>query len=585
MYSCDAVQIKSSEGGVRANTYYDNLDLGYYLKPASFSNLKAIGTGGYVQYGTSVGGPSENFGNGRVYLYVHPTGSGSRIMSFKINISSTWNYQPSFGYISADVSFYFDGTSLYSAITTITSATNMARTGLGIGQPVLADGYVAIPIYSVNTNAIYAKLEGSPSFDYNAISWGSWVSVAYPGAAIVSVPGDIAVGGTITGTEIYNNSWFRNYNVNTGLYNQTTTMHLSSQANGYWDISSTTSSTRIAFYTGGHLIALRGSVYANDTSEIGLLNAAGSWGLRMDSSLNVYVGNNMTAVRSYAAIAPTVASTNWVTSFQNTPVSTMAFGGDISAGGPTGTWWFQVNMRHSNASNYWGTQLAYGWEDNANEIYQRNVTGGSFSGWVRYLNSNNYTSYAVPIGGATLDNIFYYRTNLGPYLGTLNSARLQVYNTDGGSAFMSFHKSGLYAVNFGLDADNVMRIGGWSASANRWQLDMSGNQTVAGTSTATGFFEGSDKRFKQLIQDDYRAVGVQNIKPKLYIKDGKEEVGYFAQDFQSILASAVSESKEGFLNLSYTQVHTAKIAIIEDEVDILKRRVTELESKLQKYEA
>ena len=411
------------------------------------------------------------------------------------------------------------------------------------------------------------------------------MSVAYPGAAVVSVPGDIVVGGSITGTEIFNNAWFRNNAVNTGLYNQTTTMHLSSQANGYWDISSTTSSTRIAFYTGGHLSALRGSVYANDTSEIGLLNTAGTWGLRMDNSLNVYIGNNMTAVRSYAAIAPTVASTNWVTSFQNTPISTMAFGGDVSAGGPTGTWWFQVNMRHSNPANYWGTQLAYGWEDNANEIYQRNVTGGNWSAWVRYLNSSNYSGYAVPIGGATLTNIFYFQTNQGPYLGSLSSARLQVYNSNNESAFMSFHRSGQYAVNFGLDADNVMRIGGWSAAANRWQLDMSGNQTVAGTSTATGFFEGSDSRFKQLIQDDYRVVGVQNIKPKLYIKDGKEEVGYFAQDFQSILASAVSESKEGFLNLSYTQVNTAKIAIIEDEVDILKRIISELDFKVQKYEA
>lgn len=45
---------------------------------------------------------------------------------------------------------------------------------------------------------------------------------------------------------------------------------------------------------------------------------------------------------------------------------------------------------------------------------------------------------------------------------------------------MSFHRGGYYAVNMGLDPDNVIRIGGWSAAANRWQLDMSGNETVAG---------------------------------------------------------------------------------------------------------
>lgn len=49
---------------------------------------------------------------------------------------------------------------------------------------------------------------------------------------------------------------------------------------------------------------------------------------------------------------------------------------------------------------------------------------------------------------------------------------------------MSFHRGGAYAVNMGLDPDNVLRIGGWSAGANRWQLDMAGNQTVAGSMTA-----------------------------------------------------------------------------------------------------
>jgi hypothetical protein len=51
---------------------------------------------------------------------------------------------------------------------------------------------------------------------------------------------------------------------------------------------------------------------------------------------------------------------------------------------------------------------------------------------------------------------------------------------------MSFHRGGYYAVNMGLDPDNILRIGGWSAAANRWQLDMSGNETLAGNITAGG---------------------------------------------------------------------------------------------------
>jgi hypothetical protein len=56
-------------------------------------------------------------------------------------------------------------------------------------------------------------------------------------------------------------------------------------------------------------------------------------------------------------------------------------------------------MRHSNASNYWGTQVAWGWEDNANRLATRNVTGGTFGSWVYYLNSANYNSYAPTLTG------------------------------------------------------------------------------------------------------------------------------------------------------------------------------------------
>jgi hypothetical protein len=60
---------------------------------------------------------------------------------------------------------------------------------------------------------------------------------------------------------------------------------------------------------------------------------------------------------------------------------------------------------------------------------------------------------------------------------------------------MSFHRGGYYAVNMGLDPDNVFRIGGWSASANRLQLDMSGNLNVAGVADATQFRDSSNTAY------------------------------------------------------------------------------------------
>lgn len=117
-------------------------------------------------------------------------------------------------------------------------------------------------------------------------------------------------------------------------------------------------------------------------------------------------------------------------------------------------------------------------------------------------------------------------------------------------------------------------------------LRITGNVTVSGSVTATGgFFDTSDNRLKIIITDNHIAKGIEKVVAKFYVKNGKRELGYFAQDLQEILPSAVGESTDGFLTLSYSQVHTAKIALIEDEVTILKNRVSDLESKLLKYEA
>lgn len=267
---------------------------------------------------------------------------------------------------------------------------------------------------------------------------------------------------------------------------------------------------------------------------------------------------------------------SWNADFAATPAGSMSYGGDLGAqpaGGPGGSWWIQENFRHTNASNTWGVQVAWGWEDNANRLATRSISAGVYGGWNYYLHNNNYTTWTINRAGDVVRGIINFATNQGGYLGVLDSARLQVYSESNNSAFMSFHKAGNYAVNFGLDADNVMRIGGWSAAANRWQLDMSGNQTVAGSSTATSFFESSDFRLKTLIEHNPIVVGIENLQAKLYEKNGKIELGYFAQDAELIMPYAVTKNADGFLNLSYREVHTAKIARLE-------QRVAELEKQL-----
>jgi hypothetical protein len=103
----------------------------------------------------------------------------------------------------------------------------------------------------------------------------------------------------VTAVQYYVSGWFRNNSSNTGLYNQVTTQHLSSNTNGYWDMSSTTSVSSIRFYTGGHVTSIRGYVYANTSNEVGFLTNDGNWGLQVDSSKNVKVfGTDLTVGNS-----------------------------------------------------------------------------------------------------------------------------------------------------------------------------------------------------------------------------------------------------------------------------------------------
>ena len=106
----------------------------------------------------------------------------------------------------------------------------------------------------------------------------------------------------------------------------------------------------------------------------------------------------------------------------------------------------------------------------------------------------------------------------------------------------------------------------------------SSGATFSASVTATAFYESSDATLKTLITDNYLVDGIENVAAKLYIKNNKQEIGYFAQDVQPLLPSSVTANDAGILSLSYTQVHTAKIASLE-------QRVKQLEERLKQYEA
>ena len=93
--------------------------------------------------------------------------------------------------------------------------------------------------------------------------------------------------------------------------------------------------------------------------------------------------------------------------------------------------------------------------------------------------------------------------------------------------------------------------------------------TLSGTLTSTGFFESSDRRLKKQLEANYAPKNVGDIQAYLYIKDGKEEVGYYAQEVSEVIPSAVVEGKDGFLSVAYNQVLVAKIQYLENKLNQL----------------
>jgi hypothetical protein len=177
----------------------------------------------------------------------------------------------------------------------------------------------------------------------------------------------------------------------------------------------------------------------------------------------------------------------------------------------------------ANGSEFWrcGTDLLYHnsnirapiFYDSANTAYYidaastsnllgltvANTITGSISGSSASCTGNaaSVTNGMYLSGDQFISGAKYFTSNKGAAstVGANATYSLEAYSSDAGAAGMSFHRGGYYAVNMGLDPDNILRIGGWSASANRLQLDMSGNLTVAGAMYGTNFIDSDNTAY------------------------------------------------------------------------------------------
>ncbi len=231
-------------------------------------------------------------------------------------------------------------------------------------------------------------------------------------------------------------------------------------------------------------------------------------------------------------------------------------------------------------------------------FYDRNDTGyyfGSSSGdgRFRYTNTNG--------GFSQSNNQFQFNVNRGYYNGSTNTGNLQAYSEGNNSAFFSWHKTGVYATNMGLDGDNVIRIGGWSMSANRWQLDPSGNMYAAGNVVAYS----SDERLKENITTIPNALKMLNELRGVYFDwkpivdslgfypEDRHDIGVIAQEVERVIPQAIkpapfdalsdgkSLSGQNYKTVQLEKIVPVLIQSVKEQQKIIEEQSSEIE-KLKK---
>lgn len=139
-----------------------------------------------------------------------------------------------------------------------------------------------------------------------------------------------------------------------------------------------------------------------------------------------------------------------------------------------------------------------------------------------------------------------------------------------------FDENGGLKMQFGSTTGKLQLINkAWNTAL--FSVDTSGNLVVSGESTAY-----SDARLKQSVND---LVFRGALMPKSFIKDGKQSIGFIAQEVRELYPELVlgEETEDSYLSLNYgaitavlacqTNEHEKRIAELERENKELKRKL------------
>lgn len=296
---------------------------------------------------------------------------------------------------------------------------------------------------------------------------------------------------------------------------------------------------------------------------------------------------------------------------------------DATAYGTMYRFWTSYNSNHSSADWVCKGLSAHariettadiysaGWLRTVGQTgwYSESYGGGWYmtdSTWIRaFGNKQIYTASTSPdafhtLGGVNASGRIYAGSYIETHGGLVCAG---VGNSGGASGFNVYGSFYGNASHGGIEigaSDNVLGIGVHSNDSwyiwwtNSGSIGSSSNKSYifsyngsswnfTGSVVASGEVTAySDARLKSNIHTlDYRG----RLIPRHYVKDGKQSIGFIAQEVQALYPELVlgQDKSRPYLSLNYngcTAVLSAQLNHVEDEVTMLKNKVRELEIKV-----
>jgi hypothetical protein len=577
----------------------------------SFTQAMTLNASGNVQIGTTstqsgtrllVAGVTDIWSRANTLLRLNHDGTRSVIESFTDGGYSPISISPNGGNVLIGTStdngaeFQVSGDTSFGGST---SVSGLLYTNLGTGLIVGGTGFAFAPssgrgsvqivgsgdrvlafgsngaqdayIYSassitqiVTTPSFYLVVGGSERFNVSSSTGAATFSSSVTATSFTSQGGrGTGFGFRLPDWQIYNTSSGNGFAIN-------------NYSNDVLTIASTGAATFSSSVTMGRL-----STYANDASPSATTNV----GMALfESSSSVQLQMGAIAASPYTFWLQTKQSTNSGATF---PLALQPSGSNVLIGTTTDEG-FKLDVN--------GTGRFTGQVDSLTRFYVVATPPATNGGLINVrdtVTATNVTSFAGVFFNSSPGNDY----SIGK-LTENNVGFLQIRNANNGNELLRINSTGAATFFSSVTATSIIRSGGTSSQFLKADGSVDSNTYVTGgpflpltggtltgalggtsasfssSVTASNFITTSDRRLKSEIKEIKNAISIlSKFASYEYVKDGKQDAGFIAQEVKEAIPYSVFENNDDILTMSDRPI----LAYIHKAILELNERINKLE--------